>query len=149
MLPQAIPGSGSLYSWQVRPPWNQRGPIHGGKAARRRTWILIMPISIMDACAMLAFLQNEPGADVVEEVLTRRSEMCLAHAVNLCEVYYKICGRSGEATAKSAISDLATAGIIERDDMDAPFWREAGKQRAAILASGNQIALADCFTIAL
>ena len=40
-------------------------------------------------------------------------------------------------------------GIIPREDMDMAFWNEAGKQRALILASGNSIALADCFAIAL
>ena len=37
-----------------------------------------MPTSIIDACAMLAYLQGEPGADVVEEILTRPNETCLA-----------------------------------------------------------------------
>ncbi len=112
-------------------------------------WVLIMPISILDACAMLAFLQNEPGAEAVEEILTRPNESCLAHAINLCEVYYTIYRRSDEATAREAISDLERVGIVERNDLDKPFWNEAGKQRALILASGNRIALADCFAIAL
>src|SRR6266852_3854641 len=108
-----------------------------------------MPISVIDASAMLAYLQNEPGADAVVEVLTRPNEMCLSHAINLCEVFYKICGRSNEARAREAIADLEIAGIIPRCDMDGPFWNEAGKQRALIHAAGSQIALADCFAIAL
>lgn len=99
---------------------------------------------------MIAFLGGEAGADVVEEVLTRPNEMCLAHGVNLCEVYYYVYGKSNEAMARQAIADLVEgAGIIPRHDMDNPFWMEAGKQRAEIRGAGQQIALADCFAIAL
>jgi PIN domain nuclease of toxin-antitoxin system len=104
----------------------------------------------MDACAMLAYIQNEPGAEAVEEVLMRPNEVCLAHAVNLCEVYYKIIRTKGELTANQVMTDLRLlAGIVPRNDMDEPFWNEIGRQLAAIRDSGNTIAMADCFAIAL
>lgn len=52
---------------------------------------------------MIAYLRGEPGADEVESRLEDGSELCVAHAVNLCEVYYKARKRSGEAEAISAI----------------------------------------------
>ena len=43
---------------------------------------------VLDACAMIAFLRGEPGADVVRAILHNPSDACYAHAINLCEVYY-------------------------------------------------------------
>ena len=38
---------------------------------------------------MLAYLRAEPGVDAVEDLLGS-DEPCMAHAINLCEVYYKL-----------------------------------------------------------
>lgn len=40
---------------------------------------------VLDACAIIAFLRDEEGADVVESALL--GSECVIHAVNLCEVY--------------------------------------------------------------
>lgn len=37
---------------------------------------------------MVAYLNGEPGGDVVEKALLEQNSECLAHAINLCEVYY-------------------------------------------------------------
>jgi PIN domain nuclease of toxin-antitoxin system len=109
-----------------------------------------MPTSVLDACAMLAYIQNEPGAEVVEEILTRPGEKCVAHAVNLCEVYHKVFRKADEATAKAVMHDLTVnMGVELKDDMDPPFWNDVGKHMAVIRSSGNSIAMADCFAIAL
>ena len=42
--------------------------------------------TVIDASALIAFLRDEPGADVVENVLSA-PDKCYAHALNLCEVY--------------------------------------------------------------
>lgn len=42
----------------------------------------------LDAGPMIAFLDNEPGADVVENALTEPESACYAHIFNLTEVYY-------------------------------------------------------------
>ena len=44
-------------------------------------------IYVLDACAMLAYLGGETGADVVENVLLEANSLCVAHSINLCEVY--------------------------------------------------------------
>lgn len=72
--------------------------------------------------------------------------MCVAHAVNLCEVYYKAWGRSGEDGANSAIRDLKDMGLIAREDLDEVFWRDVGLHKASLK---NSIPLADCFVVAL
>jgi len=41
---------------------------------------------VLDACAMIAYLQGEKGSSLVRQLLL--DEDCMAHAVNLCEVFY-------------------------------------------------------------
>ena len=41
---------------------------------------------VLDASAMLAYLRNEPGAEIVEDALTAPDSHCSAHSINLCEV---------------------------------------------------------------
>jgi predicted nucleic acid-binding protein len=69
---------------------------------------------------------------------------CFAHSINLCEVYYDTLRASDEATADQAITDLFSAGVIERNEMDTALWREVGK-----IKSRGRISIADAFCAAL
>lgn len=40
-------------------------------------------IYVLDACAMIAFLRGEAGADVVENALLEAGSQCVAHSINL------------------------------------------------------------------
>lgn len=101
-------------------------------------------IYVFDASAIIAWLRNEAGADVVDKAIRDIDSQCLAHAINLCEVYYDAHRNGGEAYAETVISDLAALGIVERNDFDQTFWKEVGKLKA-----GGGISLADCFGITL
>jgi PIN domain nuclease of toxin-antitoxin system len=101
-------------------------------------------IYVLDASAMLAYLHAEAGADVVENALLDTGGQCLAHSVNMCEVYYVVHKDSDEATADAAISDFRTLGVVERSDFDEAFWKEAGKLKA-----GGKISLPDCYGLTL
>jgi predicted nucleic acid-binding protein len=100
---------------------------------------------VLDACAMIAYLRDEPGADVVERVLSNASDQSYAHAVNLCEVYYDFIRMVNERTARAALRDLRAAGVRTRRDMSGPFWRGIGRLKGAI----RHISLADCFAVEL
>jgi predicted nucleic acid-binding protein len=99
---------------------------------------------VLDACAMIAYLNGEPGAAVVNEMLNDPARECVAHAINLCEVYYDALRAADEPTANQAIRDLRDAGVLERDEMDEALWREAGK-----IKSRGRISIADAFCAAL
>jgi PIN domain nuclease of toxin-antitoxin system len=101
-------------------------------------------IYVLDACAMIAFLKGEAGADVVENALLEQDSQCMAHAINLCEVYYDFHRAGGASTADDAILDMRALGLVERDDFDEPFWRDAGKLKAQ-----GGISPADCFAVTL
>jgi PIN domain nuclease of toxin-antitoxin system len=93
---------------------------------------------------MIAFLTGEDGAHVVENALLDHDSQCMAHAINLCEVYYDFHRAGGESAADSAIVDMRMLGLGERDDFDEPFWKDVGKLKAQ-----GKISLADCFAISL
>ena len=101
-------------------------------------------IYVLDACAMIAYLQGEAGGSVVDSMLRDPQHACYAHAINLCEVYYDFIRRMDEPTAEQAITDLFSAGVGERSDADPAFWRAAGRLKA-----GRRVSLADAFCVAL
>jgi len=74
---------------------------------------------------MIALLDGEPGAEIVEDVLTEPGSTCFAHIFNLAEIYYLYFRRGGQPLAESALQDLLSLGIVLRDDHDEAFWKEA------------------------
>ena len=100
--------------------------------------------SILDASAMIAFLQGEPGAEVMESVLKDTKKKKVAHGVNMCEMYYHFLRQNNEAAAEGAVSTFLGLKVIVREDMDSAFWREVGQLKRA-----HTLALGDCFCIAL
>jgi PIN domain nuclease of toxin-antitoxin system len=98
---------------------------------------------VLDACAIIALLKNESGAEIVDRLLLEQT--CMAHSVNLCEVYYDFLKAEDENVAQKAINDLEKYGLIFREDMDQEFWKEVGSYKAGI----KRVSLADCFAIAL
>ena len=100
--------------------------------------------AVMDACAIIAYLRDEPGAEIVEEALL--NETCFIHALNLCEVY-RICLVRGEpiVIADALLADLAELGLVSREDMDPELWKHAAVLKGEI----RNIPYGDCFALAL
>ncbi len=84
---------------------------------------------VLDASAIIAYLRNEPGGDLVAGHL-RSDHLLLAHALNFCEVYYDFYRAGGRSIAADAIADLRGLGVVERSDMDAEFWGAMGNLKA-------------------
>jgi PIN domain nuclease of toxin-antitoxin system len=101
-------------------------------------------IYILDACAILSLIKNEDGSAVVRQVLESEDNVCLVHAVNLCEVYYDCLRCYGNDPTENLLVKLTEAGLIIRSDMDNDFWKAAGALKAR-----GRISLADCFAVAL
>jgi predicted nucleic acid-binding protein len=98
---------------------------------------------VLDACAIIAYLRHEEGAEVVWSILNGE-DRCLVHAINLCEVYYDALRVGGVEAAENVTDDLFAAGVDVREDMDRAFWAQAGRYKSVF-----GIALADCFALAL
>ena len=103
------------------------------------------PVSyVLDACAMIAYLRSEPGAEVVSHLLKQPEGRCAAHAVNLCEVYYNFLREADRSRAEEALSDLMDVGIAVRRDLGDAFLKRVGDLKGI-----HRISLADAFAIAL
>lgn len=103
-----------------------------------------MPTLVIDACAMIAYLEDENGADVVEGILTDPTNTCVAHVVNLGELYTYYLKNFTEADALEAVRLMID---------DAAVAKQRGEITSTISnpATGRfySIALADCFALAL
>ncbi len=101
---------------------------------------------VFDSYAILAFLEDEPGADQVEkalrEVMLNRAEGLLC-ITNWGEIYYTVMREQSETVAEEVIKHLGNypLTLIEAD--------HSLTKAAAKLKGKYKIAYADCFAAAL
>ena len=100
--------------------------------------------TVLDASAVIAYLRGEPGAEEVKNALAVEPPNCMAHSVNLCEVFYDFLKRGEENAAHAAVDDLRSVGLVVRKDMDEAFWQQAGRYKAQF-----RVSLADAFVLSL
>ena len=103
-------------------------------------------IYVLDACAMIAFLQDEPGADIVAAVLTNAKDgKCKVYmnAINLLEVYYDIYRAISKEKADDEIAIIRKLPIEINSQITDEFFTEAGRIKASY-----RISLADSFALA-
>lgn len=103
-------------------------------------------LKVLDSYALLAFLEDEPGADQVRNLLARAEDGSVGLAitvVNLGEVWYAIARADSIATADQLIHEIQGMAI-EIVDADWPL----AKQAATFKAKGR-VSYADCFAAAL
>lgn len=105
-----------------------------------------MPTKVLDSYALMAFFEDEPGADFVRGLLQKAVEgdtTLLMTVVNLGEVWYAIARSNSPEIADQYIHEIKGMGIeiVEAD------WNLT-RQAAAFKANGN-ISYADCFAAAL
>jgi PIN domain nuclease of toxin-antitoxin system len=93
---------------------------------------------------LIAYLNGEPGTDIVEELLEQTTTPQYIHAINLLEIFYYIAKRTDVLNARKHIALLLQLGIQERADLDAAFWEDA-----ATLKADHVVALGDCCGLAL
>ena len=100
---------------------------------------------VLDACALLAFLLDEDGAEVVEKKLEEAAQgECIIwiHAVNILEIYYGVmrdCGSSKADAILERINALPTLIIRELSEVTV---RTAGRLKAT-----NRLSLADSIAV--
>jgi predicted nucleic acid-binding protein len=103
----------------------------------------------LDAFALLAWLQDEPGADLTEQFLNRTVNeadfQCLVSTINLSEVYYRLHRVRGADEAQAFWEDVRR-GIVPLSMVD-PTRRQI--PLAARLKARYPIAYADAFAAQL
>lgn len=117
-------------------------------------------IIVLDSSAMIAQLTGEPEGEAVNALFLQRNDegediSLFAHPVNLCEVFYHVAAQRNAQIAEESLTRLFEDGVIERNDMDAAFWRQiAGNivaARSLIKPDGTRatFALGDAFGVTL
>ncbi len=96
---------------------------------------------VLDAAAILAFLQGEPGDDVVRQAL--QSGHCVVSAANQAEIIAKSLDRGGDPEAiKAILAELAYTVIdIKAEDGTQAGWMRA-QTRQFGLSLGDRLCLA-------
>lgn len=105
-----------------------------------------MTTKVLDSYALMAFFEDEPGADTVRDLILRAEENkvnLLISVVNLGEVWYSIARTNSPQIADQYIGEI-DGMAIEVVDADWQLTRQAAKFKA----KGN-ISYGDCFAAAL
>ncbi len=105
-----------------------------------------MATKVLDSYALMAFFEDEPGADFVRGLIHKAVESgtnLLMSVVNLGEVWYSIARTNSPEIADQYIHEIKGMGI-EIVDADWQLTHQAAKFKA-----NGKISYADCFAAAL
>ncbi len=103
-------------------------------------------IFILDACAMIAILNDEDGADKVDNIFQKaenRNCTIYMNKINLLEVYYIICRKININRADEVLFEILSTPLIIIDKLEDAVFREAG-----ILKIKYKMSLADSIALA-
>jgi len=101
---------------------------------------------VLDSSALMAFFEDRPGADKVEELLAKAADAkapLLMSVVNWGEVYYSVWRARGEKVADAKLHEIAQLPI-RIVDADVNLTKLAASLRAQ-----HNLPYADCFAAAL
>ncbi len=102
---------------------------------------------VLDACAFIAFLKDEEGHTLVDNIFKNAIDgkcKVFLHKATLLEVYYEFFRSSGKPFADNLLSSVASQPIILINKMDNRFIQNAGYYKVS-----HKISFADCFVLAL
>jgi hypothetical protein len=94
----------------------------------------------LDACAVIAYLRNETGAEVLKEMIERPTTFLVMHVCNLGEVYYDFFRDDGLTAAQTAWTKTLALPLTLRRDADDAFI-----QRVGVMKVEERISFADAF----
>jgi len=101
---------------------------------------------VLDSWALLAFLEDEPAAEKVEDLIARANEAqgrLFISGINLGEIWYSLARSRSEQAADQAMVEITNLGV-KRVDPDWPLNRVASSFKARF-----RLAYADCIAAAL
>jgi predicted nucleic acid-binding protein len=102
---------------------------------------------ILDACALLALLKREDGADVVNALFQRAligEDVLFMSIVNLLEVFYGLIGDVGIERAKAMMRPLDDTPLTIIDNISQPVYQTAARLKGTY----RRVSLADCVGLA-
>ena len=99
---------------------------------------------VIDACALIAYLHGEEGADVVEKALQSEECKLYMHVLNLYEVYYDYYRNEGEEVADTVLSNLLKLPITYEERIDLNLMKIAAEFKVTY-----KVSVADTVALAL
>ncbi|MDR0442909.1 MAG: PIN domain-containing protein [Treponema sp.] len=102
---------------------------------------------VLDACALIALLKKEQGAEAVDDLFqqTVRGEAALSMSiVNLLEVYYGFIGEIGLTETEDMMNTIADTPLSIIDTISKRVYREA----ARLKGTHRRLSLADAVGVA-
>jgi uncharacterized protein len=108
-----------------------------------------MATMVLDAHALMALFNDEPGAEEVEKILLKAESgnpRLLMSVINWGEIYYSIMRGASEEIADSKAHEIAGMRIelVPVDSRDLELIRQA-----AVFKASKKMSYADCFAAAL
>ena len=104
---------------------------------------------ILDACAMIAYFNDEQGAGVIHDCIKEFNDgaiMLLMHKINLLEVYYSFFREGGIVLANEMYVDVMTSGIYIIDTIADDVFTAAGRLKGSFKISlGDALLLAQAY----
>lgn len=105
-----------------------------------------MASKVLDAYALMAFFEDEPGADHIRDLILKAEENkvnLFMSVVNLGEIWYSIARTNSSEVADQYIGEI-NGMAIEIVDADWQLTRQA-----ALFKASGKISYGDCFAAAL
>lgn len=99
---------------------------------------------VLDTHAVLAFLQDEPGAEMVAQLITSGETVLFMSVINLGEAYYVTLRTRGEHEATTLERKIFETGTIQIAEAS---W--ARVKAAAQVKAAGRLSYADSFSAAL
>jgi len=98
---------------------------------------------ILDACALIAALSDEPGVEMIEPLFLRADAEIAMNKLNLLEVYYHVYRRAGAKAADEVLAEIGRSPIRVLAEISNAVFKEAGRLKASY-----RISLADAVALA-
>ena len=105
-----------------------------------------MNLFILDACALLAVLAMEKGAENIRNLFQKTVDnqaVLMMNKINFLEVYYKIYKAYGKVEADNLFKTIEQMPITIKDTLTNGVFKEAGR-----LKSKYKLSLADSIAVA-
>jgi predicted nucleic acid-binding protein len=103
---------------------------------------------ILDACALIALLKAESGADkvlAIYEEAYKGNAIIIINKINLFEVYYGFYRDDGKEYAETVMNRIIESPVIEIVETTYDVFKEAGRIKAS---KKHKVSLADSFVLA-
>ena len=104
-------------------------------------------VFVLDACALIALINNEDGSDIIEDVIRKAqagNASIIMNKLNLLEVYYDAYRTYGEDVANKLINNINKPPFSIHAELSDDVFKEAGRLKASYKISiADSVALAE------